>query len=233
MIATLPEIEYPETDGLPMAESTEQYDWIAYIKDNLEFFFDEDPMVFVAGDLFWYPVRGDNKTRTAPDTMVVFGRPKGPRSSYRQFDEEDIPPQVVFEILSPSNGPREMAAKFDFYERFGVEEYYIYDFEEVTLQGWIRRDDELRRIPKIQAGWTSPQMKVAMRIGDQLELTGPNGEPFEKRIDITRERNALRAQLRAANEREKKYQAEKQAWEAKQKAFEELLREKGIDAKIP
>ena len=35
--------------------------------------------------------------------MVVFGRPKGRRGSYRQWEEDNIPPQVVFEILSPGN----------------------------------------------------------------------------------------------------------------------------------
>ena len=31
--------------------------------------------VFVAGDLFWYPVRGNPRIVTAPDGLVVFGRP--------------------------------------------------------------------------------------------------------------------------------------------------------------
>jgi Uma2 family endonuclease len=34
---------------------------------------------------------------------------------------------VVFEILSPGNRLAEMMAKFEFYDRYGVEEYYIYD----------------------------------------------------------------------------------------------------------
>jgi Uma2 family endonuclease len=32
--------------------------------------------------------------------MVVFGRSKGDRGSYQQWKEDNIPPQVVFEILS-------------------------------------------------------------------------------------------------------------------------------------
>ncbi len=39
----------------------------------------------------------------APDVMVVFGRPKGRRGSYKQWQEDNIAPQVVFAILSPSN----------------------------------------------------------------------------------------------------------------------------------
>ncbi len=40
--------------------------------------------------------------------MVAFGRPKGERGSYQQWKENNIPPQVVFEILSPGNTQTEM-----------------------------------------------------------------------------------------------------------------------------
>jgi Uma2 family endonuclease len=63
-------------------------------------------ILFVAGDLLWYPVEGDNKLRQAPDVMVVFGRPKGDRGSYKPWEEDNIPPQVVFEILLPATPQR-------------------------------------------------------------------------------------------------------------------------------
>ena len=43
--------------------------------------------------------------------MVVFGRSKGDRGSYQQWKEDNIPPQVAFEILSPGNRPGKMAEK--------------------------------------------------------------------------------------------------------------------------
>ncbi|CDN15267.1 protein of unknown function DUF820 [Richelia intracellularis] len=60
------------------------------------------------------------------DVMVVFGRLKGDRGSYLQWQEDSIPPQVIFEILSPGNTQREMIEKYDFYRPYGVEEYYLY-----------------------------------------------------------------------------------------------------------
>ncbi|KAF0248344.1 MAG: hypothetical protein FD167_2258, partial [bacterium] len=66
---------YPDSDGEPMADNTKQFDWIVAIKLGLELTFENAPNVFVAGDLLWYPVEEDNKTRLAPDAMVVFGRP--------------------------------------------------------------------------------------------------------------------------------------------------------------
>ena len=53
--------------------------------------------------------------------MIVFDRPDGHRGSYKQWQEEDIPPQVVFEVLSPSNSAMEMLEKRDFYEKYGVQ----------------------------------------------------------------------------------------------------------------
>lgn len=119
-------IIYPDSDGQPMADNTKQFELIVWIKNNLELLFANDPNVFVAGDLLWYSVEDHNKLCQAPDVMVVFGRPKGYRGSYQQWLEDNIPPQVVFEIWSPGNRISKMAKKLEFYERYGVEEYYLY-----------------------------------------------------------------------------------------------------------
>ncbi|TYQ25486.1 hypothetical protein [Pseudanabaena sp. UWO310] len=55
------------------------------IAGGLENLFKDNNNVFVAGDLFWYPVEGQSVIRRAPDVMVVFGRPKGARGSYIQL----------------------------------------------------------------------------------------------------------------------------------------------------
>ena len=130
-----PDLFYPESDGKPRSDNTKQFRWIVTIKENLEILFAEVAEVFMAGDLLWYPVEGDNKTRQAPDIMVVFGRPKGDRGSYQQWKEGNIAPQVVFEILSPGNTKREMTEKREFYETHGVEEYYLYDPDRLRLSG--------------------------------------------------------------------------------------------------
>src|SRR5947209_18197066 len=142
-------IIYPESDGNPVAENTVQFRWIMTIEGGLDALFRDDPTVFVTGDLLWYPVEGNNAIRVAPDAMVAFGRPKGDRGSYLQWREENIPPQVVFEILSPGNRLKRMAQKFKFYERYGVEEYYVYDPDDVELIGWLRSGEELEVIEEM------------------------------------------------------------------------------------
>src|SRR5262249_26260606 len=104
-------ILYPESDGQPLAENTKQLRWIVILFGNLAALFRDDGNVFVAADLFWYPVEGQPELRQAPDVLVVFGRPKGHRGSYQQWLEGHVPLTVVFEILSPGNTWMEMDDK--------------------------------------------------------------------------------------------------------------------------
>jgi len=177
------EIIYPESDGQPMADNTKQFRWIVTIKENLEILFAEIADVFIAGDLFWYPVRG-SLHRQAPDVMVVFGRPKGDRGSYKQWEEENIPPQVVFEILSPGNTGTSMTKKLLFYERYGVEEYYIYDPDTVELTGLLRNGNNLEEIEEIN-GWVSPRLKIRFVLKeDTLEIYRPDNQRFLTPVEL-------------------------------------------------
>jgi Uma2 family endonuclease len=175
-----PKIDYPDSDGLPMADNTLQYEWIVTIKGGLDAIFLDDSNVFVAGDLLWYPVQGEPKIRTAPDAMVAIGRPKGYRGSYKQWEEGNLAPQVVFEVLSPGNRPREMIRKFNFYQEYGVEEYYIYNPDNGSLDGWLRVGDRLEEIPEM-AGFVSPRIRLRFDPGegpDNLRIYGPDGTRF-------------------------------------------------------
>jgi Uma2 family endonuclease len=192
------EIVYPDSDGLPMADNTLQFHWIVTIKENLELIFADDPNVFVAGDLLWYPVEGDNRTRRAPDVMVAIGRPKGYRGSYKQWEEEGIAPQVVFEILSPGNRLGEMAQKWQFYHHFGVSEYYLYDPDRNDLTGWQRHDAEFTVIPELH-GWESPLLKIRFEITpEMLHIYKPNGDLFLSYVELGQLAEAAKAEAEAA-----------------------------------
>jgi len=217
-----PEIIYPDSDGNLMAENTEHYEWIVKIKENLEILFASENNVFVAGDLLWYPVEGSVKTRQAPDVMVIFDRPKGRRGSYKQWEENNIIPQVVFEILSPGNRTKEMAKKLLFYQRYGVEEYYVYNPDTIELAGFIREQEWFEEIEEIN-NWISPQLGIRFELtSNTLEIYYPDGRKFLTSLELNQ---------RAEQEYQRAEQ-EYQRAEQERQNYQDLLAKlqaKGID----
>jgi Uma2 family endonuclease len=218
------EIIYPESDGKPMADNTKQYSWIVTIAGGLNELFKNNPNVFVAGNLLWYPVVGHPEICVAPDALVVFGRPKGYRGSYRQWAEENVHPQAVFEVLSPSNDALEMKAKQAFYDRYGVEEYYIYDPDSPLLTGWIRLGERLEPIAQMK-GWVSPSLEIRFELdgpGGELKIYRPDGRAFASYEELTDQRDQeqqerQRADQRAEQERQRAEQERQRADQAEQR----------------
>ncbi|MBM4067518.1 MAG: Uma2 family endonuclease [Planctomycetes bacterium] len=212
---------YPESDGQPMSDNTRQFRWIMTIQGGIDGIFRHDENVFVAGNLLWYPVEGDNKIRAAPDVLVAFGRPKGDRGSYLQWLEDHIAPQVVFEVASPGNRAGQLTTKFVFYERYGAEEYYLYDPDTGELFGWTRSGERLVEIPNMN-GWVSPRLGVRFEIHDgPLRLFGPDGKPFLTYTELVEQgereaREKDQALRRAEAAQQQTEHARQQAVEAQQ-----------------
>jgi len=195
------EVEYPDSDGQPIADNTKQFRWIVTIQGGIDALFLGDPNVFVAGDLLWYPVEGNNRLRAAPDIMVVFGRPKGDRGSYRQWLEDNIAPQVVFEVLSPGNTPIEMLNKHDFYERYGVEEFYLFDPDNCELAGWLRQNGHLEPIASME-GWVSPRLGIRFELAEgDLQIYRPDRQRFLTFVELNELNDKQRQELLEAQSR--------------------------------
>jgi Uma2 family endonuclease len=223
-----PGIEYPDDDGEPMADNTLQYTWMVLIKENLETVFRDDINVFVAGNLLWYPVEGQPTIRNAPDAMVVFGRPKGRRGSYKQWEEGGIAPQVVFETLSPGNRPPEMARKLEFYDQYGVEEYYIYDPDDGSLEGWLRKGGRLVKVNNM-SGFVSPRLGIRFEPGpgpNNLVILRPDGKPFQSFQESEDRQKAL--EKMAKSDRQRAQDADRLAAIERQRA--EIERQRAQDA---
>lgn len=236
ILVKAPEIHYPDSDDQPMADNTLQFEWIVRIKENCERLFADRSDIFVAGDLLWYPVEGNNKLCLAPDVMVAFDRPKGYRGSYQQWKEGNIAPQVVFEILSPGNRLKTMAKKFEFYQTYGVEEYYLYNPDKDDLTGWVALDGYFRAIEDIDQ-WVSPRLGVRFSFTEgSLTLFGPDGKRFLSFTELAGE--AEQSEVRAEQAETKARQAETKAQQAETKAQQETekvaqlmaqLRSLGVD----
>jgi Uma2 family endonuclease len=240
---TIEELIYPISDGKPMADGDKQWHWIVYISLGFEAVYEENTEVYVTSDTFWYPVQGEPSKVQAPDTMIVLGRPKEERGAYLQWKEGNIPPQIVFEIWSPSNHQPEMAKKRQFYEEYGVEEYYEYDPERVRLRGWRRQGTKLEEIAKM-GGWVSPLTGVRFELerqakGRELKLYEPDGKPFLTYLELRQARKtaeatlklegllrqrAEQARLQAEQEREQEAQARLQAEQEREQEAQARLR---------
>lgn len=220
-------IHYPETDGEPMAENVDQYNWIVKVKTNLHVLLGND---FVAGDLFWYPVEGDPTIRRAPDVMVALGRPPGSRSSFLQWEEGGRGPEVVIEVWSPGNRFREMIEKFRFYETYGVQELITWDSDGQNLVVHVRRGNELQPV-NTTGGWTSPLLGVTFDgDGETLVIRDANGRPFEEAEEILRRADRETARAEAASKRAEDERV--RAEEANQRAMVERARAEEANQRV-
>jgi Uma2 family endonuclease len=222
MRKTSQEIIYPDSDGKPMADNSVQLNWMVKLYTGLREQYANDPNTLVCCNLLWYPVEGNNRLRVAPDAMVILGRPSGDRGSYCQWLEGGVPPTVTFEVLSPGNWAGELQRKFRFFQRYGVQEYYLYDPSRAILQGWQRRGRRLMPIPETD-GWASPLLGIRFDLASgDLRIFSKTGKEFlftDQAIEL-QEHLAERAE-----EAERREQTERLAKEA----LAAKLRELGID----
>lgn len=229
------EVHYPDSDGERMADNTLQFEWISVLKWNL----DSARPDFVAGDLLWYPVRGNNKIRVAPDVFVAVGRPKGYRGSYKQWEEGNQPPTVVFEIWSPSNSLAEVYEKHRFYEAHGVMEFYLYDPDRRDLSGSIRSDPThpLLRIANLD-GWKSPALGITLHFVDGvLSVDHADGTPFRTWPELVaaeaEQRRVAEAAVERAEAERERAEAERERAEAEhQRAESERARAESLAARL-
>ena len=118
-------VDYPSSDREPMADSDQQYDAMTDTKFALVNYFRDEPLVYVAANLLIYYKEGDPKKRIAPDVFVAHGVVKGKRSSYKVWNEGQVP-QVVFEVASPGTW-RKDKKNTKLYHQLGVKEYIMLD----------------------------------------------------------------------------------------------------------
>lgn len=120
-------------------------------------------------------------------------------------------------MLPPGNRFGEMSRKFDFYRRYGVEEYYIFnpDPARLELSGFLRREGDLVEVEAMN-GHVSPRLGVRFELGSEdLGIIRPDGRPFmtflevQQREQQERER-ADRERDRAEQERHRAEQAERE-----------------------
>jgi Uma2 family endonuclease len=121
------EIEYPSSDGEPMAESDITRDYITYGVEALKLYFQGNSDVYVSANSFVYYEEGNKAAVVAPDIYVVFGVRKRKRDNYKVWQEGGITPQFVLEITSATTQDVDQETKPETYRSLGVREYFQYD----------------------------------------------------------------------------------------------------------
>jgi len=122
------EVDYPETDGKPIAETDIHADLMIELRESLKRFFADEPDVYVSGNLLLYYVEGDPRKSVAPEVFVVRGVGSHRQRVYKLW-QEGCPPEAVCEISSRETWAEDLHKKFQLYARLGVREYFIFDPE--------------------------------------------------------------------------------------------------------
>jgi len=148
---TKSEIYYPETDGLPVAESDLHIDYLSDTRIELKWFFREQPNVYAAGNMLVYYVEGNPRLSFAPDIFVVMGIPNHNRAIYKTWEEGGHVPDVILEITSKSTQRKDEVEKVKLYQQLGVKEYFQYDptgdYLSPRLKGrWLDEEGQYRTI---------------------------------------------------------------------------------------
>lgn len=120
-------IEYPSSDGEPIAESEAQYTPLTETVSTLRVRYHEREDVYVGGDMLIYYRMNRNDVRVAPDVFVVFGvTSRHPRDSWLVW-REGRAPDFIMEIASSRTWRRDATEKRRIYADMGVTEYVRFD----------------------------------------------------------------------------------------------------------
>lgn len=132
------EVEYPSSDGKPMAESPTHLLEMLYVIAALRRRYRFEPDVYAVGNMLFYYREGDPRSVISPDVFVVKGIPDRRRDIFQLWKEKA--PCFVMEITSKSTRREDLRHKKDLYEWMGVEEYILYDprgeYLKPPLQGY-------------------------------------------------------------------------------------------------
>ena len=204
------DLEYPTSDGKPMAESDLHRDQMFLLIETLSDYFRGDPQVYVSGDILLFYQQGDKRKHLAPDVLVVLGIEKRPRNNYLLWREGKAP-DVVFEVTSASTRNEDLGKKQRLCAMMGVQEYVLFDLRQEYLDPPLRLlrlagDSYVPVVGKLFLETIGLELVV---VDDQLRLVGPDGKLLPTRREALAEIDAALAEMDAALAEKDALRAEK------------------------
>jgi Uma2 family endonuclease len=192
-------IEYPESDGKPMAESDLHRKWMIWLLDMIAGFF-ADQRVYVSGNLLIYYEEGNPKKCVAPNLFVVKDCDPGCRRVFKLWEEQRIP-CFVLETTSRKTKREDQVKKHELYASLGIPEYFLYDPEgewlrPVSLVGYRLTDGRYEPVAATADGFPSEQLGLSFRLENGRLIVFDTST--NKRLETSQEQaKRLEAELRA------------------------------------
>ena len=220
-------IDYPASDGEPMAETEQHILAMLYLIGALRHYFRHAADVYVIGNMFLYYIEGKPNARRAPDVMVIKGVGKQTRRIYKLW-EEKVAPCAIFEVTSRQTKSDDIVGKSALYASLGVREYFLFDplhdYLDRQLEGYRLADKVYLPIPPNEDGeiFSEELQLILQPDGAMLRLIDPKtGETLpglEEALD------------RIAQEAERAQQAIQRAEHEAQRAEQETQRAAAAEA---
>ena len=222
-------VEYPSSDGQPMAETPIHCDVMIDAIQILKRRFANRSDVYVSGDMLMYYEEGNPRKCVAPDVFVVLGANRDEdRDTYLLWREPKAP-DFVLEVTSKSTRRNDQVTKHTLYESLGVAEYFLYDpkaeYLNPPLQGFGLRRGRYVPLEAVQLPGGAPALYSEVlglslhARGRALRLRDPaTGED----LLTLEEESAARGEAEARAERES---AARRAVEAENAELRARLRE--------
>ncbi len=218
---------YPDSDGKPMSETDFHSNSMVWLRDALQDYFATTGRddVYVGMNLLFYYEQGNPSGRRDPDVLVAKGVGNHWRLSFRVW-EENVVPQVIFEISSPSTWREDLGAKRALYERLGVAEYFLFDPQGVCLdprlQGFrLEQGVYIPLTPSADGSLTSDELGLRLTVeGAMLRLR----DRLTGAVVLTRSERADEERLQAERDRRQAKRDRRQA-EQERRRSEKLASE--------
>ena len=205
-------IDYPESDGKPLAENDPQLHAIHYAFGALLLYYRERADVYVSADLLIYYEEGNPRVSVAPDAFVVFGVEDRMRGNYKVW-EEGKGPDFVLEVASPNTWREDVERKPGIYAGLGVKEYFLFDprgeYLTPRLQGYRLVEGKYERMSAVESidrTLALPSevlgLKLRAKAGGEMRFHDPaTGEDLLSHGEEHAARLEEAAELRAAEAR--------------------------------
>jgi Uma2 family endonuclease len=203
------EVDYPTSDGRPMAETELHRDDMVDVIETLKDHFAADPNVYVSGNILLFYEEGNRRKHVSPDVLVVRGVPKLPLRDYFLLWREGKAPDVVIEITSKTTRREDQTKKLTLYrDVLKVAEYFQFDptedYLKPSLQGSRLEGGQYVPIEPVDGRIPSVLLELHLeRRGTELRLFDPaTGRCLSTRAERLAEETAARQREAAARQRE-------------------------------